>query len=178
MKDVWKKFDETEPSHSTVHHLMAIYYLHKKSGYARGIDIAKFLNITRGSVSLTLAKVKEKDYIVEDQNKFYRLTALGQDVVNSVLSKRHIVKRFFHEVLGLPEDVAELDACKVEHLLSHQTGEKLLSFMGFYLSNQPIAKHFREEFHNFKFNCSTIHNCGICEMDCYFAGKEGLIQEV
>ena len=94
MKDVWKEFEHTEPSHSTVHHLMAIDSLLREHGYARGIDIAKHLNISRGSVSTTLSKLKEKGYVVEDQNRFYRLSAAGIKVVNSVLAKRRLLEDY------------------------------------------------------------------------------------
>lgn len=172
MKDVWKKFDETEPSHSSIHHLMAVYYLHKKNGYARGIDIANYLNITRGSVSITLTKLRDKNYLIEDENKFYRLTEQGQQLVNSALSKRHIVKRFFSEVLQLSEEIAELDACKIEHLLSNETGEKLICFMGYYLSERPEVLNFRLGFQQFKYQCQSVAECRLCESDCFFSGKE------
>lgn len=172
MKDIWKKFDETEPSHSSIHHLMAIYHLHKKNGYARGIDVAHFLNITRGSVSITLTKLKDKEYICEDENKFYLLTSQGQEIVNSVLSKRHILQRFFTEVLQVPEDIAELDACKIEHLLSNRTGERLICFMGYYLSDETTARNFREDFQKFNYECQSIPDCQVCESKCFFAGSE------
>jgi DtxR family Mn-dependent transcriptional regulator len=172
MKDVWKKFDETEPSHSSIHHLMAIYQLHKKNGYARGIDVAHFLNITRGSVSITLTRLKDKEYINEDENKFYCLTDEGQRIVNSVLSKRHILERFFTEVLQVPDEIAEIDACKIEHLLSNETGEKLICFLGYYLSGKLEAVNFREGFDKFNYQCHSVSNCQVCEMNCFFAGKE------
>ena len=172
MKDIWKKFDETEPSHSSIHHLMAIYHLHKKNGYARGIDIAHFLNITRGSVSIMLTKLKEKEYVSEDENKFYHLTSRGQEIVNCVLSKRYILQRFFREVLQLPEEIAELDACKIEHLLSNATGERLICFMGYYLSGESEAENFRMGFQKFNYECLSIPECQVCESKCFFAGNE------
>ena len=172
MKDVWKKFDETEPSHSSIHHLMAIHHLHKKNGYARGIDIANYLNITRGSVSITMNKLKDKNYICEDDNKFYCLTERGQQLVNSALSKRHIVIRFFTDVLHLSPETAELDACKIEHLLSNETGEKLISFMGYYLSEEPEVRNFRQGYKQFRYQCQSVPNCPVCELNCFFAGKE------
>ncbi len=142
MDEVWKKFDEAELSHSGVHHLMAVHELHKQHGYARGIDIARHLDITRGSVSVTLSKLKAKGYLTEDNNKFYRLTVKGVDAVNSVLDRRRTIERFFRTVLMVEGDRAQEDACKVEHLLSLQTTGKLLSFMEFLLSPQPEASRF------------------------------------
>jgi len=133
MKEIWKKFEETELTHSSVHHLMAVYHLIEQNGYARAVDISRYLSLTRGSISITLNKLKGKDYLEEDHNKFYKLTKKGEDFVRAVIDKRYILKKFFIEVLGLPPETAEIDACKIEHLLSEETGEKLLSFMAKYL---------------------------------------------
>ena len=97
MKDVWKKFDETELSHSSIHHLLAINNLKKENGYSRSVDIANYLNISRSSVSITLNKLKEKGFVKEDKNRFLQLSEKGSELVNSVLSKRRIVERFFRD---------------------------------------------------------------------------------
>lgn len=169
MKELWKKFDEVELTHSSVHHLMAMHELLKKNGYVRGVDIANHLNISRSSVSITLKKIKNKGYIVEDENKFFHLTDEGLALINSVLSKRRIIQLFFTSVLDLPEQIAEAEACKVEHLLEEQTGHKLMSFMGFFESNSKIAADFRKDFKNFTYQCNKTENCEICELDCYLA---------
>ncbi len=171
MKEIWKKFDETELTHSSAHHLMAIHTLLKENGYARGIDIAHYLDITRGSVSITLNKLKAKGYISEDSNKFYQLTESGQQVVDSILSKRHIVESFFRDVLQIPAEIAEEDACKVEHLLTRETGQRMMTFLGYYLSENPEAKSFREGLHSFSYLCRETGECEICEVSCYLAGK-------
>jgi DtxR family Mn-dependent transcriptional regulator len=172
MKELWKKFDEVELTHSSVHHLMAMHELLKKNGYVRGVDIANHLSISRSSVSITLKKIKSKGYILEDENKFFHLTDDGQALINSVLSKRRIIQLFFKSVLNLPDRIAEAEACKVEHLLEEETGHKLMSFMGFYMSNSEIAADFRMNFKNFTYKCEEIENCEICELDCYVAQSE------
>ncbi|MFZ5979251.1 MAG: metal-dependent transcriptional regulator, partial [Candidatus Zixiibacteriota bacterium] len=113
---------------------------------ARGIDVAKYLNITRGSVSVTMSKLKARGFITEDSNRFYRLTAEGLENVELVLNKRSIIRRFFTDVLGLTEDIATIDACKVEHLLSRRSMGKLLCFTDFYLSDNRDTKKFRNAY--------------------------------
>ena len=175
IRDVWKKFDEAALSHSSVHHLLAINTLQKEQGYVRGIDVANYLQLTRGSVSLTLKKLKEKGYILEDHNKFLRLSEKGQRLVNAVLSRRRLVHLFFSEVLGVPGRIAEEDACKVEHLLTKQTSARLLSFLGLYLSENKKAVRFRDEFRKYSHHCDTIsEQCHICEIECYFANTTEL----
>jgi len=172
MEEIWKKFDETALSHSSVHHLMAINDLKKRQGYVRAIDIANYLNITRGSVSITLHKLLSKGYVSEDKHKIVALSAKGEDIVNSVLSKRRVIKQFCQEVLGLSEERAEIDACKVEHLLSEKSGKKLMSFMGYFLSQAKEAKLFRKGLRDFNLICESVESCEMCELSCYY--KEGV----
>ncbi len=172
MKDVWKKFEEDGLTHSSVHHLMAIYNLLKENGYARGIDIANHLHISRSSVSITISKLITKGFVEEDQNKFYHFTEKGEKLINAVLSKRRILQMFFREVLNLSEETAEEDACKIEHLLTQETGEKLMNFIGFYQSDEPAARAFKNRYQKFVYECSKVDDCKICEIKCYLAGKE------
>jgi DtxR family Mn-dependent transcriptional regulator len=173
MKDVWKKFDQLELTHSSIHHLLAVNTLLKEYGYARAVDIAGHLNISRASVSITLNKLKEKGFIREDKNRFLQLSQKGTYIVNSVLSKRRIIEQFFNQVLDLSLEESEINACKMEHLLSETAGKKLISFIGYFLSEQKDAKNFRKTFKEFHYMCSNIENCEICESDCFF--KNGRI---
>lgn len=167
-RETWKKFDDVELTHSSVHHLMAIHTSIKDNGYARGIDIAKHLDITRGSVSITLRKLIEKQYIVEDENKFVKLTEFGKQYVESVISQRRTLILFFAEILDVPKQTAEADACRIEHLLSQKSGEKLIMFMNYLLSDSPEAQVFHKGFKNFVFVCQSVANCNICENTCFF----------
>jgi Mn-dependent DtxR family transcriptional regulator len=172
MKDIWKKFDETALSHSSVHHLLAINILLKENGYSRSVDIANYLNISRSSVSITLTKLKEKGFVKEDKNRFLQLSEKGNDLVNSVLSKRRIVERFFRDVLDLSDNEAEIEACKIEHLLSEPTGRKLITFMGYFLSDNPVVSRFREGLRQFAYSCSVAADCNVCETECFFKFSE------
>lgn len=165
MNEVWKKFEENGLTHSSVHHVMAIYELLKKNGYARGIDVANYLDISRSSVSVTLHKLQTKGYIVEDENKFYQLTEEGKELSNDVLSIRRIVKMFFTQVLNLPENIAEEDACKIEHLLNNKTGEMLFKFVSYYMSSEAHCTEFREKYKKYIHKCTD--DCLICDDDCF-----------
>jgi len=167
MKQMWKKFDTVELSHSSIHHLLAIHSLVKENGYARAIDIAKYLDITRSSVSKTLHKIKDKGFIFEDDNKFFRLTENGKKLVNSVLRRRCIVELFFTSVLQVSAEVAEADGCKIEHLLSQETSEKLFSFISYFLSDSPSVKAFKKEYQNYSAKCESFTDGKICEVDCF-----------
>ncbi|MDP6779199.1 MAG: metal-dependent transcriptional regulator [Candidatus Latescibacteria bacterium] len=144
--DTWREFGKSEITHSVAHHLAAIHDLRERQGYARVSDVAEHLAITKGSVSLTLKALKEKGYVEEDRNKFLSLSEKSHQIVHRVLAKREIVKRFLTEVLRVDDEQAEIDACKVEHLLSVESGESLLHFVDFLLSDAPASQEFRKRF--------------------------------
>lgn len=132
----WKEFDQNVISHSAAHHLMAIDDLVGRLGYARVSDIARQLGITRGSVSISLQPLKKAGLINQDENRHLRLSADGQALVGAIKTKRHLMQRLLAEVLGVAPDQAEIDACKLEHLVSNETARRLLSFLRF-IDAQP-----------------------------------------
>ena len=175
MKDVWKKFDKTALTHSSIHHLLAINSLLKENGYSRAVDISNHLNISRASVSITINKLKEKGFVNEDKNRFLNLSDKGKILVNSVMSKRRVIEQFFKEVLDLPTETAEVESCKIEHLLTESTGKKLISFMGYFLSGQPEVLNFRKGLKGFNYICAQTETCDVCEVDCFFKpGNEAM----
>jgi len=142
----WKEFDNRALSHSSEHHLLAIRQLRESRGYARTIDIANHLNITRGSVSITLGKLEQKGYVQPDENKFYQLTKSGQAVVDNLRRKHSILRQFFTEVLQADTSDAEEEACKLEHLLSDTLAQYMQDFLHFYTSENEEAIRFRFSF--------------------------------
>lgn len=119
--EVWKQFDKNLVTHSAAHHLMAINRLLRKQGYARVSDVARFLEITRGSVSITVKKLKERDLIKEDKNRFLLLTDKGNQVAQSIAARHEVILALLTDVLGQDPEQADIDACKIEHLVSGLT---------------------------------------------------------
>jgi DtxR family Mn-dependent transcriptional regulator len=140
--DTWKEFERNPISHSVAHHLTAIAELLESSGYARVSDVARRLNITRGSASLTLKALKQRGLVVEDENRFLRLSPGGERVAKAVRGKKFLVQSFLRNVLGVSSRVAEEDTCKVEHLFSNETADRLASFLGFVFSTDASAEAF------------------------------------
>ena len=126
--EVWKEFGENEVTHSAAHHLLAILELTSKRGYARVTDVAKFLEITTGSASTNLKGLKQKGFVVEDDNRFLALSPEGAQIAEAILNRRKILEDFFQHVLGVDPTTAEIDACKTEHLLSMATTAKMAEF--------------------------------------------------
>ncbi len=123
--DVWKQFEENSITHSQAHHLLAVMDLREQRGYARVTDVAKILNITTGSASTNLKTLKNRNLIVEDDNRFLTLTDEGDAIAKAVIARKKLIQRFLIEVLKVNPEQAEIDACKTEHLLSAETTRKL-----------------------------------------------------
>jgi DtxR family Mn-dependent transcriptional regulator len=138
--DTWKEFDQNIITHSAAHHLMAIDDLVNQLGYARVSDIARRLNITRGSVSISLKPMKEAGLVLQDENRHLRLSESGQRLVDAVKNKRYLVQRLLSELLGVAEPQAEIDACKLEHLISNETAKRLVAFFR-YVDSQKQPAH-------------------------------------
>ena len=126
--EVWKEFSENEITHSAAHHLLAIQELTTKRGYARVTDVAKFLEITTGSASTNLKGLKQKGYVVEDDNRFLALSDEGTKIADAILIRRQVLEEFLITVLEVDPTIAEIDACKTEHLLSMETTLKMAAF--------------------------------------------------
>ena len=154
-EEVWRAYEENELSHSAAHHLMAIHELRETHGYARVSDIAKHLSITKGSVSTAMKHLKERGYVQEDLNRFLELTEQGLKVVQEVEETRLVVQRFLRDALGMDEDDAMIDACKVEHLISTEARMRLVHFLRVLFSEKPAANGFLQMFRE---DALELHN--------------------
>ena len=121
---------EGELSHSMTHYLLTIHKLKEERGFARVTDIARELNLTKGSVSTAINNLKKKGLVSEEDDcKFLVLTSLGHDEVHKILSIRTLMFYFLKDFIGVEEKVADKDSCSMEHLMSQESLEKLFVFM-------------------------------------------------
>ncbi|MDP6700426.1 MAG: metal-dependent transcriptional regulator [Candidatus Latescibacteria bacterium] len=168
-EEVWRAYEKNELSHSAAHHLMAIHELRHELGYARVSDIAKHLSITKGSVSTTMKHLKERGYVKEDANRFLELTEQGRKVVQETEATRMVVQRFLSDGLGMDEDDAMIDACKVEHLISAEARVRLVCFLRMLFSEKPLANEFLKLFREGALECRSgdVDTCRLCEDVCF-----------
>jgi len=121
---------QDELSHSMVHYLLTIHKLKEGRGFARVTDIAKDLNLTKGSVSTALNNLKKKGLVEEEEDcKFLVLSEKGHDEVHRILSSRTLLFYFLRDFVGVSEEAAERDSCLMEHLMSSETSDKFFTFM-------------------------------------------------
>jgi len=95
----------------------------------RAIDISKELNVSRASVTEALKKLSQKGYVNYGRYDVLSLTESGKKIAQIVVSKHNILKSFFENVLGLSEDEASKNACKIEHVITDNAFNKISEFM-------------------------------------------------
>lgn len=165
--ETWKEFEANELTHSAAHHLVAIYEVGLEyGGWARVSDIARQLDITRGSVSINLRALKKRGWIETGEHHMVKLSPSGLKVAQSVMAKRVVVKAFLSDVLGTPDPQADIDSCKIEHLISHATGQRLVRFMRFLSSGDAVARDFLERFRGVQGDCPESRSCDVCKGHC------------
>lgn len=168
--DTWKTFEANELTHSAAHHLLAIHAVGEAyGGWARVSDIARHLNITRGSVSINLRTLKKRGWVQTDTHRLVRLSPKGLDAVHAVIATRLAVKTFLCDVLGVPDAQAEVDSCKIEHLLSRPTGERLVEFLQLLTSGAPTSRQLLKQFRAHQAACPASRTCDICKGHCLIA---------
>jgi Mn-dependent DtxR family transcriptional regulator len=165
--ETWKEFEANALTHSGAHHLLAIYEVGLKyGGWARVSDIARALGITRGSVSINLRVLKKRGWIETDEHRMVKLSPKGLKAAQAVMAKKAVVKTFLCSVLGVAELQAEIDSCKVEHLISHPTGQRLVHFMRFVASGDPLVERMLKRFRRFSSECPEKKTCDVCKGHC------------
>ncbi len=165
--ETWKEFEANELTHSAAHHLLAIYEVGLAyGGWARVSYIARRLDITRGSVSINLRALKRREWIETDDHHMVKLSARGLKAAQAVMAKRVVVKAFLSEVLNTPDPQADIDSCKIEHLISDVTGQRLARFTRLLTSDDPVARAFLARFRSSHAECPESRTCDVCKGHC------------
>ncbi len=109
---------------SAENYLEAVLILHKQKGNVRSIDIVNYLGFSKPSVSVAMKQLETNGYITRNEDGHIFLTEEGSAIA-SKMYERHTVLSEMFRLLGVSEDVAVEDACKIEHHLSQETFECL-----------------------------------------------------
>ena len=108
---------------SSENYLEAILALSEK-GPVRSIDVAQYLSFSKPSVSRAMTLLRENGYVHMDEDGFLTLTDSGYEIAAQIY-ERHCLLTKWLTALGVPEDIASEDACKIEHDLSNETFEAI-----------------------------------------------------
>ncbi len=101
-------------------YLEQILMLLEQKGHARSIDIAMGLNVSKPSVSVAMKKLKENGYIKMSTDNMISLTDKGYAIARKTYDRHQALTKFLIQ-LGVPEEIAKEDACKIEHDLSEES---------------------------------------------------------
>lgn len=106
-------------------YLETILVLRMKKGSVRSIDVADELGYSKPSVSRAMGILRKKEYITVDTDGQIHLTEAGAEKANQVYERHCIIGEFLIKVLGVSHQTAEDDACRLEHVLSQESFERI-----------------------------------------------------
>jgi DtxR family Mn-dependent transcriptional regulator len=169
----WRAFDANEITHSGAHYLLSIAAAGKEGQPPRAAAVARALEVSRAAASLQLRALQAHGFVRVDEHQGLHLTRRGADLVARILSKREVVRVFLEEFLGVDGVVAEADSCKIEHLLSEETGAAIVRFIRFLRSSHPAARASIDAFRQTTAVCPPGATCGLCVESCLLADVSG-----
>ena len=105
-------------------YLEAILVLQRKKGMVRSVDVARHMDVSKPSVCHAVATLKNVGFLTMDDGFFLHLTNIGREVAEQIYEKH----RFFTERLiaaGVDSEIAEADACRIEHVISEESFRRL-----------------------------------------------------
>jgi len=123
-------------------YLETIGQLSKSEAETRVTRISEELGVKKPSVTSAVKRLKEKGLVEHESYGPVVLTERGRRLAEEVARRHQILFQFFTEILGLDEELADRDACQVEHYLSEETLERTSKFVDFLLScprDKPVV---------------------------------------
>lgn len=109
---------------SAENYLETILILRERNGSVRSIDIANELEYSKPSVSNAMKSLRQKKLITMDSSGLIELTKEGEVIAQEVYEK-HVLFGKFLMLIGVSEEVAKADACRIEHVISDETFERI-----------------------------------------------------
>ncbi|MDE6221079.1 MAG: metal-dependent transcriptional regulator [Lachnospiraceae bacterium] len=113
---------------SAENYLETILILSKKLPVVRSVDIANELGFKKSSVSIAMKNLREKNHITVTDAGFIYLTDSGKSIAELIYERHQFISEWFMK-LGVPENIAIEDACKIEHILSKESYDAMKNFV-------------------------------------------------
>ena len=114
-------------------YLEMIMMLRESKGFVRSVDIAAALSVTKPSVSHAMKQLRENGYITMDKDNYILLTVSGENIARKIYKRHQKISQFLM-LLGVDEQTAYDDACRIEHDLSDSTFQAIVSHIDQMLS--------------------------------------------
>lgn len=110
-------------------YLETIYRLREEKGSVRSIDISRHMNYSKPTVSEQMKKFRTYGFIEMDEEGLIHLTEKGEEIAARTMEKHNVLTEIFIK-LGFSKEIAEKDACRIEHYISEEVFEKLREHFG------------------------------------------------
>jgi len=110
----------------------------------RAIDIARELNVSRASVSEALKRLAEKGLINYSRYDVISITEHGENIARKVITRHKLLQGFFRDILGLDENEAAENACKIEHVISEKVHKRLSEYVKYNQKHPEFSQQFIE----------------------------------
>ena len=110
-------------------YIETIYLLKKKKGVVRSIDVANELGFSRPSVSRGVGILKENGLVIMEDDGELKLTEEGLKTAKKVYEKHTNLTKLLMLTAGVNEEIAETDACRIEHIISPETFRGIKKFI-------------------------------------------------
>ena len=106
-------------------YLETILMLQQKKGCVRSIDIAAAMNFSKASISRAMSILRRENYIIMEADGNIKLTDIGMAKAEGVLERHMVITTFLEKNLGVLHETAERDACRIEHIISAETFDRI-----------------------------------------------------
>ncbi|MBR5505166.1 MAG: metal-dependent transcriptional regulator [Clostridia bacterium] len=113
---------------SAENYLETIYILRQKIGNVRSVDVANELSFSKPSVSVAMKKFRSDGYVNVDTNGIITLTSKGEAIAKAMYERHHTIAKALM-ALGVDEENAYADSCKIEHYISDVSFEKIKEYV-------------------------------------------------
>ena len=105
-------------------YLETILILSKENTHVRSIDVGEYMGFSKPSVSRAIGLLKNGGYVTVDKDGYLCLTEPGRELAEKIYERHNLLTNFLIS-LGVSNEVADADACKIEHVLSDESFEAI-----------------------------------------------------
>lgn len=109
-------------------YLEAILMIEHEKEKVKSVDIAHQLNVSKPGVTKAMNSLKEEGLIQDSYYSEIILTQLGRELAEQILYKHNTIKEFLLAI-GVSQEIAEIDCCKIEHVISNETFEQVKKYL-------------------------------------------------
>ena len=117
-----------EVHESAENYLETILMLRERNGMVRSVDVANELGFSKPSVSVAMKKLRNSELVRVDEDGFLFLTKEGQEIAERVYEKHKLLSNWLIS-LGVEKKIATEDACRIEHVISQESCERVKEFL-------------------------------------------------